>query len=158
MSNFIGVKLVDAEPITLGAYNALRGWGLPTDENYDEPGYFIKHPDDYVTWCPKKTFERDHMPIAKGNTVTKEDVDAMIKQIHVDQITPNDLGSVVTVTTVTLANGFTITESSTNVDPDNYDVEIEVDCCIESIKDKIWYLLEFLLSCGFNGFQKGGGK
>ena len=158
MSNFIGVKLVDAEPITLGAYNALRGWGLPTDENYDEPGYFIKHPDDYVTWCPKKTFERDHMPIAKGNTVTKEDVDAMIKQIHVDQITPNDLGSVVTVTTVTLANGFTITESSTNVDPDNYDVEIGVDCCIERIKDKIWYLLGFLLSCGFNGFQKGGGK
>ena len=158
MSNFIGVKLVDAEPITLGAYNALRGWGLPTDENYDEPGYFIKYPDDYVTWCPKKTFEKDHMPIAKGNTVTEEDVNAMIKQIHVDQITPNDLGSVVTVTTVTLANGFTITESSTCVDPDNTDVEIGVDCCMEGIKDKIWYLLGFLLSCGFNGFQKGGGK
>ena len=158
MSNFIGVKLVDAEPITLGAYNALRGLGLPTDGNCDEPGYFIKHPDDYVTWCPKKTFERDHMPIAKGNTVTEEDMNAMIKQIHVDQITPNDLGSVVTVTTVTLANGFTITESSTCVDPKNYSAEIGVDCCIERIKDKIWYLLGFLLSCGFNGFQKGGGK
>ena len=158
MSNFIGVKLVDAEPITLGAYNALRGWGLPTDENYDELGYFIKHPDDYVTWCPKKTFERDHMPITKGNTVTEEDVDAMIKQIHVDQITPNDLGSVVTVTTVTLANGFTLTESSTCVDPENYDAKIGVDCCMERIKDKIWYLLGFLLSCGLNGFQKGGGK
>ena len=158
MSNFIGVKLVDAEPITFGAYNALRGWGLPTDGNYDELGYFIKHPDDCVTWCPKKTFERDHMPIAKGSMVTEEDVDDMIKQIHVDQITPNDLGSVVTVTTVTLANGFTITESSTCVDPDNYDVEIGVDCCMERIKDKIWYLLGFLLSCGFNGFQKGGGK
>ena len=158
MSNFIGVKLVDAEPITLGAYNALRGWGLPTDEKYDEPGYFIKYPDDYVTWCPKKTFERDHMPIVKGDTVTEEDVNAMIKQIHVDQITPNDLGSVVTVTTVTLSNGFTITESSTCVDPENYDVETEVDYCIERIKDKIWYLLGFLLSCGFNGFQKGGDK
>ena len=90
--------------------------------------------------------------------VTEEDVDAMIKQIHVDQITPNDLGSVVTVTTVTLANGFTITESSTCVDPDNYDTEIGVDRCMERIKDKIWYLLGFLLSCGFNGFQKGGGK
>lgn len=158
MSNFIGVKLVDAEPITLGAYNALRGWGLPTDGNYDEPGYFIKHPDDCVTWCPKKTFERDHMPITKGDSVTEEDVNAMIKQIHVDQITPNDLGSVVTVTTVTLANGFTLTESSTCVDPDNYDVETGVDCCMERIKDKIWYLLGFLLSCGFNGFQIGGGK
>lgn len=158
MSNFIGVKLVDAEPITLGAYNALRGWGLPTDGNYDEPGYFIKHPDDCVTWCPKKTFERDHMPITKGNTVTEEDVDAMIKQIHVDQITPNDLGSVVTVTTVTLANGFTITESSTCVDPENYDVEIGIDCCMKRIRTKIWYLLGFLSSCGFNGFQKGGGK
>ena len=158
MSNFIGVKLVDAEPITFGAYNALRGWGLPTDGNYDEPGYFIKHPDDCVTWCPKKTFERDHMPIAKGNMVTKEDVDAMIKQIHVDQITPNDLGSVVTVTTVTLSNGFTLTESSTCVDPKNYSAEIGVDCCMGRIKDKIWYLLGFLLSCGLNGFQKGGGK
>ena len=98
------------------------------------------------------------MPIAKGNTVTEEDVNAMIKQIHVDQITPNDLGSVVTVTTVTLANGFTITESSTCVDPQNYSAEIGVDCCMERIKDKIWYLLGFLLSCGFNGFQKGGGK
>lgn len=158
MSNFIGVKLVDAEPITLGAYNVLRGCGLPTDGNYDEPGYFIKYPDDYVTWCPKKTFEKDHMPIAKGNTVTEEDVNAMIKQIHVDQITPNDLGSVVTVTTATLANGFTITESSTCVDPEYYDVETGIDCCMERIKDKIWYLLGFLLSCGFNGFQKGGGK
>ena len=158
MSNFIGVKLVDAEPITIGAYNALRGWGLPTDGNYDEPGYFIKHPDDCVTWCPKKTFERDHMPIVKGDAVTEEDLDAMIKQIHVDQVTPNDLGSIVIVTTVTLANGFTITESRTCVDPKNYDVETEVDCCIEKIKDKIWYLLRFLLSCSFNGFQKGGGK
>ena len=156
MSNFIGVKLVDAEPITLGAYNALRGWSLPSDENYDEPGYFIKYPDGYVSWCPKKTFERSNMPIVKEYTVTEEDVNAMIKQIHVDQITPNDLGSVVTVTTVTLANGFTITESSTCVDPENYDTEIGIDCCMERIKDKIWYLLGFLLSCGFNGFQKGG--
>lgn len=158
MQKYIGVKLVDAEPMTRGEYNRERNWIIPINENPDDPGYFVRYQNGHITWCPKETFEKQNFLLndPDNNTVTQEDVDAFIKQIRATEVTPNDIGTRVTVVTATLANGFTITESSTCVDPKNYDVEICIDCCIERIADKVWTLLAFLLSCGVNGFQKVG--
>ena len=66
MSNFIGVKLVDAEPITLGAYNVLRGWGLPTDGNCDEPGYFIKVQMTTLPGVLRRLLKETTCPLLKG--------------------------------------------------------------------------------------------
>lgn len=159
MSKFIGVKVVEAEPLALGEYNLLRGWYTPAEENPEDPGYLVQYSDGYISWCPKENFDRQNISInGENNTVTQKDVDAMIKQIHVDENEPNDIGTKITVVTVTLANGFTITDSSTCIDPKNYDPEVGVMCCMERIEDKIWTLLAFLISCGVNGFQKGGGE
>ena len=38
MEQFIGLKLVNAAPMTRGAYNKFRGWQLPADENGDDEG------------------------------------------------------------------------------------------------------------------------
>lgn len=42
MKNYIGVKIVKAEP----------------KEKNGVPGYAVKYPDGYVSWSPKETFER----------------------------------------------------------------------------------------------------
>lgn len=157
MQKFIGVKLVDAKPMTRGDYNIYRGWDIPADENPADPGYLKDNGKGHIQWDPAEIFERDNLLyLGSDNKISEEDVNAMIRKIHVEEIPPNVAGTKVTTVTVTLANGFTITESSTCVDPKNYDVEVGIDCCMERIKDKVWFLMGFLLSCGVNGFQKGG--
>jgi hypothetical protein len=57
MKEYIGVKLVQAEPMTRGKYNQYRGWTIPKNENPVDEGYLVKYPDGYESWCPKKQFE-----------------------------------------------------------------------------------------------------
>ncbi len=56
MKDYIGVKVVAAEPMSRGEYNAYRGWKIPSDENPEDEGYHIRYPDGYESWCPKKQF------------------------------------------------------------------------------------------------------
>lgn len=72
MERYIGTKLVNAKPMTRAAYNVLRGWELPADENGDDDGYLVEyidgwkanHPDytGYISWSPKDVFERAYQP------------------------------------------------------------------------------------------------
>lgn len=57
MKDYIGVKVVAAEPMSRGEYNEYRGWQIPRDENPEDEGYHIRYPDGYESWCPKKQFE-----------------------------------------------------------------------------------------------------
>ena len=52
--------MVEAEPMTRGAYNQLRGWELPERENPKDQGYLVKYDDDYISWSPKDIFEKQH--------------------------------------------------------------------------------------------------
>jgi len=36
--HYIGTKQVQARPMTLGDYNAYRGWDIPADEDPTRPG------------------------------------------------------------------------------------------------------------------------
>lgn len=66
MNTFLGVKEVRALPMTRRAYNALRGWPLPEDENGDDEGYLVEyldggkanHPgfEGYISWSPAEVF------------------------------------------------------------------------------------------------------
>lgn len=60
MNTYIGCKMVEAEPMTRGAYNQLRGWKLPERENPEDQGYLVKYDDDYISWSPKGIFEKQH--------------------------------------------------------------------------------------------------
>lgn len=44
-----------------------------------------------------------------------------------------------------MKNGFTIHETTTYVDPTNYNEEIGKDICLKRIEDKIWLLLGYAL-------------
>ena len=63
MSKFIRCHLVEAKPMTRGAYNKKRGWTIPANENPKDKGYIVKYPDGYVSWCPKAQFEAAGRPV-----------------------------------------------------------------------------------------------
>ena len=70
---YIGVKLIEAEPMTRQAYNDFRGWTLPADENGADGGYLVEYKDGgkpnvegrtgYISWSPKEQFEAAYRPV-----------------------------------------------------------------------------------------------
>lgn len=63
MKKYLGVKLIEAEPMNLGDYNKLKGWPMPSDENPLRDGYKVKYSDDYISWSPKEAFEESYRKI-----------------------------------------------------------------------------------------------
>ena len=61
MKHFIGIKEVDAKPMTRGDYNKYRGWQIPADENPDDEGYLVKYSDSYESWSPKEAFDEAYI-------------------------------------------------------------------------------------------------
>ena len=60
MQKYIGIKLVEAKPMTRGDYNDYRGWTVPADENPNDEGYLVKHSENYVSWIAKDEFEKTY--------------------------------------------------------------------------------------------------
>lgn len=77
------------------------------------------------------------------NTVTQEQVDSAITEKNIQTI--ELVGKKHTLVAVKLANGFTIIETTTCVDPANYSEEIGAEICLKKIKDKIWMLEGYAL-------------
>lgn len=77
MKQFIGTKIINAIAMTRLAYNELRGWELPADENGDDEGYLVEyldggqanHPDyaGYISWSPKAVFEKAYVEIGDAD-------------------------------------------------------------------------------------------
>lgn len=65
---YLGTKVIHAVPMDRLAYNQLRGWELPADENGEDLGYLVQYADGgspnvpgfdgYVSWSPRDVFER----------------------------------------------------------------------------------------------------
>ena len=77
------------------------------------------------------------------NTVTQEEVNKNMKDILVRTV--EEFGKPTTYVTVRMENGFTLRESTTCVDPSNYDENIGKEVCLKRIEDKIWFLLGYTL-------------
>lgn len=151
---YMGFKLIAAEMMTRGEYNEFRGWQIPADENPDDAGYKVVYPDGYVSWSPAEIFEKAYMEVVGNDklkskvSISQQMVDDFIKGVEVQTI-----GEKTTLVHVTLANGFTITEASSCVDPENYSVDIGAEICMEHVKNKVWELLGFLLQTAVNGVK-----
>jgi len=134
---YIGTKVIEAWP-----------------ESQDgREGYAVKHTDGYVSWSPKEVFEKAYLPMGLDKTrIVPQMVDDFIANYEVHTFAPKT-----TVVKATLVNGYIITESSSCVDPTNYDEKLGQEICMKRIKDKIWELLGFMLQTAQNGvqFQKG---
>jgi len=63
---YIGIDMINAEPMTLGKYNTYRGWTIPENENPDRLGYLITYADGHITWNPKESFEKTYQSTQEG--------------------------------------------------------------------------------------------
>lgn len=61
MKQYIGTKIVKAEPMTRGDYNNYRGWQIPADEDPMDEGYLMEYENGYVQWLPKEMFKVDYI-------------------------------------------------------------------------------------------------
>jgi Protein of unknown function (DUF2829) len=74
MQLFMGTKMLRAAPMTRAAYNILRGWELPANENGDDSGYLVEYVDGgvanhvgfagYISWRPTAVFDAAYKPTA----------------------------------------------------------------------------------------------
>ena len=101
---------------------------------------------DYIIWKLKKFVEYGE-DFNKGksmkNTVTPEQVKENMQDVIVRTL--DDFGKPCTYVTVRMKNGFTLRESTTCVDPANYDENIGKEICLKKIEDKVWFLLGYQL-------------
>lgn len=142
MKNYISVKFVKAEPC--------KAWEKYGEHDVGADGYkiYYQDKDKYVSWCPKDIFEAQYLELEKEDTITQKDVDNFIEKTETIH-----MGDKTTVMHATLKNGFTIVDGSACVDPNNFNMEIGKQCCMEHIQDKVWKLLGFLLQSAKNGFK-----
>lgn len=74
MTQYLGTKLVVAEPMTRAEYNEFRGWALPENEDGTDEGYLVEYTDGgkpnveghvgYVSWSPKEQFDNAYRWVA----------------------------------------------------------------------------------------------
>lgn len=57
MKNYIGVKIVKAEP----------------QEKNGRPGYRVKYPDGYESWSPKSAFEKTYRELDCKDFINSEE-------------------------------------------------------------------------------------
>ena len=156
MKTYIGTKIIQAEP-------ALRIDGkvyspdeiLPEDTDV-EVGYRVRYPDGYESWSPRDVFEAAYMPVL-NNPQLKTNAPSVSQQMVDDFILETwttTLGDKTTVVRAMLRNGFEIVESSACVSAENYDETMGHAICMEKIKDKVWFLLGFLLQTAVHGVKK----
>lgn len=122
------------------------------DGNY-QVGYFHNPLEDsmnpdYVSSSPVDVFENAYFPIDTPEHISKDDVERFIKKVESTTVKGN-----ITVTTATLVNGFTITESSTPVNISQYDEKIGEEINMKKVEDKVWFLLGFLLKTALYGVK-----
>lgn len=86
---------------------------------------------------------------AEKTKVTEADVLRAI--VQVDSQTVTLAGKPHTVTAARLANGFTVVETSTAVDPNNFDPVIREAVNLKKITDKVWLLLGYALQDKLHG-------
>lgn len=134
---YIGVKRIEAYP----------------KDRDGQPGYTVIYPGGYKSWSPKDVFEAAYFPIEKANSLTQTDIDRMIDagEVFVDTI-----GEKTTLVRVVLPTGFELVETSACVDPANYSEEYGAQICLEKIKDRLWFLMGFVLQWAHKGLKAKG--
>lgn len=70
MQEYIGTKLIKAEPMTRGEYAKLSGRNsIMTEKGESEAdeGYHVRYEDGYESWSPKIVFERAYQKFSSMN-------------------------------------------------------------------------------------------
>ncbi len=155
MKEYIGTKLIQAEPAyRIDGKIYLKSGPVPRVMNRED-GYKVVYQDGYESWSPKDVFEAAYLPVTVNEhlrtdapSISQQMVDDFIKETEI--IT---MSGKTTVVRAVLRNGFEIVESSSCVSAENYDEQLGAQICLEHIKNKVWMLLGFLLQTAVHGIQ-----
>lgn len=95
MVSFTCHKTVKAVPMNRKAYNDLRGWSVPSDENPEDEGYLVEYQDDshqnllhfhgYISWSPKDVFDKRYRlseTFTDRLKIEMEDLEAKIQKLE----------------------------------------------------------------------------
>ncbi|MDY3690851.1 MAG: Gp49 family protein [Dysosmobacter sp.] len=159
MDKYIGTKLIEAEPAWKITPPGRKPY-IETSNNCDcesgskiEDGYKVRYADGYESWSPKNVFERAYLKMTV-NPNLRTDKTSISQEMVDDFIVAREvttMGDKCTVVRAVLRNGFEIVESSACVSAENYDEKLGADICMKKIKDKVWFLLGFLLQTAVHG-------
>lgn len=152
MKQYIGTKIVEAEPEELRYKNE-------AGVEMCEEGYKVRYQDGYESWSPKGVFEEAYLKLLV-NPNLKTDKPSISQEMVDDFIVAKEvttMGDKCTVVRAILRNGFEIVESSACVSAENYDEQLGAKICMEKIKDKVWFLLGFLLQTAVHGVNGRNG-
>lgn len=148
---YMGFKIVYAEPVYKVETN--NASSLEYQDIYN--GYAVTYQDGYKSFSPKNVFEKAYLEISVNPnlktdkpSISQQMVDDFIKEVYI-----YTLGEKTTVVRAILVNGFELVESSSCVSVENYDENTGKEICLNKIKDKIWFLLGFLLQTAVNGVK-----
>jgi len=75
----------------------------------------------------------------------EEKIDDNIVNDYIVGYEPFKIGDKTAIVKATLKNGFVIIESSSCVDPKDFNMSLGTEICISKIRAKVWELLGFLL-------------
>lgn len=129
---FLGVKLVHAYPC----------------QNDGADGYNIRYADGYVSWCPKDVFESAYFRLTLENSITMGDVKEFMGDVESHRLDPKTC-----LVKAEYKTGFVQYNTSSCVDPENYDEEIGRVVGIQKLQDNLFFALGFVLQWGRKGLK-----
>lgn len=166
MKKYIGTKMLEAE-------RAFRIDGrIYSNENDEinsvlfaegqvaEMGYRVRYADGYESFSPKGVFEKAYLPLEENKNLKTDapSISAQMVEDFIDEVFVSTAGEKTTVVRAVLVNGFEILESSSCVSKENYDQKLGFEICMGQIRDRVWYLLGFLLQTAVNGVKRKSKK
>lgn len=94
MKTYIGTKLIRATPMSRQAYNDLRGWTVPVDEDPSDEGYLVEYLDGgapnvvgfngYVSWSPRRQFEQAYVDIGDDTGLKPHQIRVLGEKAELD--------------------------------------------------------------------------
>ena len=79
MAKFIGVKMIEAVPMTAREAND-KGYRIG-NHSFEEDGYEVTYPNGYKSWSPAKEFEKAYYKLEDpaGDVLKENDIKRFIK-------------------------------------------------------------------------------
>lgn len=144
MSKFIGVKMIEAVPMTAREAND-KGHRIG-NHSFEEDGYEVTYPDGYKSWSPAKEFEKAYYKLEDpiGDTFKENDIKRFIKDIENVKV-----GTKTTNTTLACLTGFEVHGQAACVKPENFDLNVGLIMLELKLKIKFGKVLDLF----FNGLN-----
>ena len=154
LRTFVGVKMIQAKPMNYHQFlseikNVNEAVAKHEVYGEDKEGYLVVYSDGYKSWSPKDVFEAAYFGLEADNVISKNDVENFIDDGKFTQL--SDKSAVVTYTGKT---GFEYNEISACVDPARFREEIAMTVTKNSVMDRVWEHLGFVLQWAKNGLKR----